>query len=166
MCHILRYASFASKQYDEKPFNAQVALGDHGIQLTAIGRVSIGILLKALIVAKISLNLISGSRLEKAGYTLHAYHCECDIINFKGEIIFTAKSVDNLYVFNLKDLLAASYSLNHKAAAYVTRAKLVSFILTRLDVELLHKRFGHASVDDIITGLRSLHASAKPVNLL
>ena len=102
-----------------------------------------------------SLNLISGSKLEKAGCGIVVHNGKCDIINLKGEVLFSTKLVDGLYGFFLKDFLIACDTTHTKAVTMVARAKKASMISTRLDVELLHKRFGHASIDDLITGLQA-----------
>ena len=75
--HILRDLQYASMKYKYQPTATTVALGDHGVQLAAIGKVSVGILLHALVVPKMSLNLISMSMLEKVGYALLIYKRSC-----------------------------------------------------------------------------------------
>jgi hypothetical protein len=82
--------------------------------------VSIGI---ALIVPKMSLNLISGSSLEKAGCGIVVYNGKCDIINLKGEVLFSAKLIDGLYGFFLKDFLIACDTNHPKAVSMVARTK-------------------------------------------
>ena len=153
--HILRSDIFASRKYAYSPTNTKVALGDHGIELSAIGTCTVGVLHKALIVPQMSLNLISASALEKIGYSLTVANSQCDLMNAEGTKVFTAILVDGLYCFILKDLIrACDSSITAQQLSMVARVKKPSVISTKLDVELLHKRFGHASVEDIMSGLR------------
>jgi hypothetical protein len=162
--HILRSDVFAQAKYHFVPSRTKVALGDHGIALTAIGTCTVGILRDALIVLKMSLNLISGSQLEQAGYILVVMNSRCDIFNSKKELIFTAHLYEGLYYFRLQDLIdECGTSYSNKAMP--AKVKKPTTITTSLDVELLHKRFGHASVEDIITGLKNGAISGYDVNI-
>jgi hypothetical protein len=102
-----------------------------------------------------SLNLISGSMLERVGYALLVLDSKCRILTNKGEHIYTAHLVDGLYVWMLKNFLATTECQSTPLTAMVSRVKQPSVISSRLDVELLHKRFGHANIEDIVSGLRT-----------
>ena len=109
-----------------------------------------------------SLNLISGSQLAKAGYEIIVRQSTCDILNKNKELVFTAHLLEGLYYFRLRDLLASNTTITQKAMP--AKVKKSAAIKTPSDVELLHKRFGHASVEDIITGLKNGTISGFQVN--
>ena len=155
-CHILRDEKFSRHPYRFKPTDTTVALGDHGITLKALGTCSVGILRNALIVPKMSLNLVSGAELEKAGYFLLVKNSECTIYHLRGEKIFTAKLLNGLYCFLMKDFLECCSNRTSKVeSTMVAKVKKPSVISSKLDIELLHKRLGHASIEDIMGGLKN-----------
>ena len=153
--HILKDICYATEKYKFRKSTSRVALGDHSVQLIAAGTCHLGILRKALIVPKMSLNLISGSRLEKDGYYLTVRSSKCNIHDHRGAVIFSAILHDGLYCCNLADLVKVCNDLDKKNIAAVAKVKKMAVISTKLDVELLHKRFGHASTEDIISGLKN-----------
>ena len=102
-----------------------------------------------------SLNLISGSCLERDGYYLTVKHSKCNIHDLRGDIIFSARLHDGLYCCNLADIVKIGCKKENKNRAAVAKVKKPSVISSKADVELLHKRFGHASTEDVIAGLKN-----------
>ena len=153
--HIVREPYFASNTYHFRPSKSLVALGDHALQLTALGTCDVALLRNALYVPKMSLNLVSGSALERDGFSLTVKDAKCNILNHKGDIVFTAPLRDGLYCFQMSDFIKQCTNQRTSDMSMVAKVKKPTTIATPLDIELLHKRFGHASTEDVVTGLKN-----------
>jgi hypothetical protein len=70
--HIINDTKYATLEFNYRPANPNygVALGDNSMKLRAIGYCDIGILKHIMIVPKMTVNLISGSRLDLLGYPI------------------------------------------------------------------------------------------------
>jgi len=159
--------------------NRNVALGDNSITLKITHMCDIGILIDAMVVPSITLNLISGARLDKQGYTLKFANGRGTIR--KGTHVIRCVCYNDLYFCNLKDFLVIPEDLKCNnlvptsiklpedvlkstskptvTERLVTPATKPKYkpqrtISTTADLELLHKRFGHANIDSIVKGLK------------
>ncbi len=72
-CHIINDTKYATHEFNFTPANSEdgVRLGDNTIKLTAVGYFDIGILKRIMIVPHMTINLISGSKLELLGYAIN-----------------------------------------------------------------------------------------------
>ena len=160
--------------------NRNVALGDNSITLQITHTCDIGILQNAMVVPKITLNLISGGRLDKQGYSMKFANGRGTIR--KGRHIIRCILHNGLYFCNLKDFLTIpetvagcnhvqlkrtklpeavrKRTMKHKVSTrLITPASKPKFkaqrtISTNADLELIHKRFGHANIESIVKGLK------------
>jgi hypothetical protein len=71
-CHIINDTKYATHQFNFTPANPEdgVRLGDNTIKLTALGYCDIGVLKRIMIVLHMTINLISGSKLDLLGYAI------------------------------------------------------------------------------------------------
>ena len=159
--------------------NRHVALGDNSIKLIITDICDLGILTDVMVVPNISLNLISGSQLDKQGYTLKFANGKGTIR--KGSHVITCTLHNDLYYCNLTDFLVKPQDTtrsnfvqpNTKTLEVETVRNPIPTVIDRLitpaskpqlkpqrtistskDLELLHKRFGHANVESIVKGLK------------
>ena len=162
-CHVTNQVHFATESYNFRKAHPGdgVALGDNNIKLPAIGYCNIGILQNVMIVPKMTINLISASKLDLLGYAMIISDQKFKLI--KGtKIHVSGPLLNGLYHTNLRDFLPKVNVTNIALAKKLvskTRSKSVirkdPEIKTDRDVELLHKRIGHASVTNVIEGLKS-----------
>jgi hypothetical protein len=123
-----------------------------------------------MVVPQISLNLISGPRLDIDGFEL-SFKDGKGLIR-KGNHIIRGYLYKNLYFCNLSDFVINRQLTNpvsnlaHEQIRVAPQIKVLPTpasqrpqkklptISSSADLELLHKRFGHASIEAIVKGLR------------
>jgi transposase InsO family protein len=139
-----------------------VALGDNSVKLYSIGYCDIGILKNVMIVPKMTCNLISGSCLDVLGYALLLKDQRCQIIK-DNIVIVSGPLTRGLYHTDLGHFLPRINNIacttSSKGSQSSNRAtgvfKKQSTIATAADIELMHKRMGHADVTSILEGLKT-----------
>jgi hypothetical protein len=99
--HVVKSMLYSSNV--RKPNDPHIALGDNSIKLTITYICDIGVLKDVMVVPQISLNLISGPRLDIDGFTL-SFKDGIGIIR-KGNHIIRGYLYKNLYFCNLSDFV-------------------------------------------------------------
>jgi hypothetical protein len=162
--HVINDATYATHEFNFTPANPEdgVRLGDNTIKLTALGYCDIGILKRIMIVPQMTINLISGSKLDLLGYAIVIMNQEAKLV--KGtQLIATGHLINGLYHTNIADFIprvnatyiaqSSSKQVSSARSRGVIRKNPV--IQTSRDIELLHKRIGHASVTNVLEGLQA-----------
>ena len=155
---------YATEQYNFRKAIAEdgVALGDNSVRLKSLDYCDIGILLNVMIVPQMTVNLISVSKLDLMGYYVLVKDQRCTIT--KGtSIILSGPLINGLYQTTLSAFLprlqvANTVLLPTKSVSGSRSRGVVKsnpLIASALDIELLHKRVGHASVTNVLEGLKT-----------
>ena len=163
----------------ETAVDRNVALGDNSIRLQITHTCNIGVLLNVVVVPKITLNLISGPCLDLDGYKV-VFERGIGTIT-KGTHAVKCYLYRKLYYCNLKDFIIPSTTddignlVQHRPdrANPVQVSTPIPSVVKQLitpetarvlkpskalrsaeDLELMHKRFGHANIESIVKGLK------------
>jgi hypothetical protein len=115
-----------------------------------------------MIVPQMAINLISGSKLDFLGYAILVMNQQAKLVK-ETQLIATGYLINGLYHTKLADFIPrvnATYIVQSSGKQVSsTRSRGVirknPVIKTSRDIELSHKRIGHASVTSVLEGLQA-----------
>ena len=110
-CHVVNSIQYATPQFNFRkntnPYDG-IALGDNSIRLQSIGTCDIGILTDVMIVPKVSVNIISSSKLDLLGYSQVIENGLYNILQ-GGKLIAKGHLIKGLYQVRLHDFIPDAY---------------------------------------------------------